>query len=134
MRSHTGGAISFGIGALNVMSRKQRLNTTGSTDAEVVGTSDYVPKNIWFQIFLGEQGYPIKENIMYQNNQSEIRLERNGRRSYGQASRHINIRYSFVKDRIDNGKLRIEYCPTENMLADFLRSPCRAHCSVCFVI
>jgi len=123
MRSHTGGALSFGVRALNVMSRKQRLNTTSSTEAEVVGTSDYVPKKIWFQMFLEEQGFPIKENIMYQDNQSAICLERNGRRSCGQASRHINIRYVFVKDRIDNGKLRIEYCPTENMLADFFTKP-----------
>ena len=123
MRSHTGGAISFGVGALNVMSRKQRLNTTSSTEAEVVGTSDYVPKNIWFQLFLEEQGYPIKENVLYQDNQSAIRLERNGRRSCGQASRHINIRYFFVKDRVDNGKLLIEYCPTESMLADFFTKP-----------
>ena len=106
-----------------MMSRKQRLKTTSSTEAEVVGTSDYVPKNIWFQLFLEEQGYPIKENILYQDNQSAIRLERNGRRSCGQASRHINIRYFFVKDRIDNGKLLIEYCPTESMLADFFTKP-----------
>ncbi len=46
MRSHTGEAISFGVGALNMMSRKQRLNTTSSTEAVVVGTSDYVLKNI----------------------------------------------------------------------------------------
>jgi len=64
MRSHTGGAISFGVGTLNVMSYKQRLNATSSTEAEVVGTSEYVPKNTWFRMFLEEQGYPIKENIM----------------------------------------------------------------------
>ncbi len=58
MHSHTGGAISFGVGALNVMSYKQRLNATSSMEAEVVGTSEYVPKNIWFQMFLEEQGYP----------------------------------------------------------------------------
>ncbi len=29
----------------------------------------------------------------------------------------------FVKDRIDNGKLLIEYCPTESMLADFFTKP-----------
>ena len=118
MRSHTGGAISFGGGALNVMSCNQRLNTTSSTEAEVVGTSDDVPKNIWFQMFLEEQGYPVKENVLYQDNQSAIRLERSGRKPCGQASTHF-----FVKGRIDNGKLRIEYCHTESMFPDFFTKP-----------
>jgi len=61
MRSHTGRALSLGVGALNVMSRKLRLNSKSSAEAEVVGTSDYVPKNIWFQMFLEEQRYSLKE-------------------------------------------------------------------------
>ena len=34
-------------------------------------------------------------------------------------SRHIHIRYFFVKDRIDKGEMRVEYCPTYLMLAEF---------------
>ncbi len=36
---------------------------------------------------------------------------------------HINIRYFFITDRVKNNELQIEYCPTEDMVADFLMKP-----------
>jgi hypothetical protein len=50
-------------------------------------------------------------------------LEKNGRRSSSRRTRHINIRYFFVTDRIQSKELTVEYCPTEEMLADFFTKP-----------
>ena len=61
----------------------------------------------------------LKKNVLYQDNQSAIRLEKNGRMSYGQKSKHINIRFFWVTDQVKNEDLTIEYCPKELMLADF---------------
>ena len=74
-------------------------------------------------MFLGDQGYEIKNNTIYQDNQSAIRMERNGRNSCTGNSRHIHIRYFFVKDRIDNGEFKVEYCPTHTMNADYFTKP-----------
>ena len=41
--SHTGGAISLGTGTIHDRSTKQKLNVKSSTEAELVGTSDYMP-------------------------------------------------------------------------------------------
>ena len=60
-----------------------------------------------------------KNNIVYQDNQSAIKMEQNGRDSTTGKSRHINIRYFFVKDRIAKGGNKVEYCPTGLMLADY---------------
>ena len=38
-------------------------------------------------------------------------------------SGHIDIRYFFVKDRVESGDLRIEHCPTLDMLADYFTKP-----------
>jgi Reverse transcriptase (RNA-dependent DNA polymerase) len=119
MKSHTGGAISFGWGVVLPRSTKQKLNTKSSTEAEVVGASDYLPNTIWTKMFMEEQGYPINTNRYAQDNQSAIKLEVNGRSSAGSKSRHINIRYFFMKDRVKTEKIDIFYCPTEAMLADF---------------
>jgi len=54
---------------------------------------------------------------------SLLRAGTNGRRSCGQKSRHIDIRYFFIKDRIDSGNIKVVYCPTEEMLADFFTKP-----------
>ena len=93
MRSHTGGAISLGWGTVHTKSSKQKLNTKSSTEAEVVGMSDYVPYTIWFVNFLQAQGYEIVSNTIFQDNQSAIRMEKNGRNSCTGNSRHIDITY-----------------------------------------
>jgi hypothetical protein len=123
MRSHTGGVVSFGIGALMGKSWKQRLNVKSSTEAELVGASDYLPHAIWARKFMERQGYILSENTFYQDNQSAIRFQKNGRKSCGSNSRHIDIRYFFIKDRLETDKFTVEYCPTEQMLADFFTKP-----------
>jgi len=123
MKSHTGGCISFGIGVLLAMSAKQKLNVKSSTEAEVVGASDYLPNCIWTRMFMEAQGYKMKESTYYQDNMSAMKLEKNGKMSAGRNSRHIDIRYFFAKDRIDTEGIDIVYCPTEQMLADFFTKP-----------
>ena len=123
MKRHTGGVISFGRGAIVSKSSKQKLNTKSSTEAELVGASDFLPSSIWTRMFLEEQGYKIIENTFYQDNQSAMKLEKNGRMSCGQKSRYIDIRYFFIKDRLLSENIKIEYCPTEQMIADFFTKP-----------
>ena len=84
MRSHTGGGITFGTGTITSKSSKQKLNVKSSTEGEVVGMSDYVAFPIWLRYFLQEQGYDVKENIVYQDNQSAMKIEMNGKQSCGQ--------------------------------------------------
>jgi len=81
MKSHTGGAFSLGRGALMCKLTKQKLNTKSSTKAEVAGLSNYLPNVIWAKMLLAEQGYELPDNVFYQDNQSAIRLEKNGRAS-----------------------------------------------------
>ena len=123
MKSHTGGCMSFGLGVLMAMSTKQKLNTKSSTEAEVVGAADYIGYLVWLRMFLEAQGYTIKENILYQDNMSAMKLETNGRMSSGKNTRHIDIKYFFAKDRIDTEGIDIVHCPTEQMLADFFTKP-----------
>ena len=128
MKSHTGGATILGSGAIMCKSTKQKLNTKSSTEAKVVGSSDYLPNTIWARMFLAKQGCELTENIFYQDNQSAIRLEKNGRASCGQNSRHIDIRYFFMQDRFESGGISVVYCPTDKMLANSLQSLFKAVC------
>ena len=105
------------------ISMKQKLNTKSSTDAELVGADDASVMILWTRMFMEEQGYEIDRNILYQDNQSAILLEINGRRSAGKRSRALNVRYFFLTDHVAKGNLEIEYCPTEDMMADFMTKP-----------
>jgi hypothetical protein len=123
MKSHTGATVSFGKGSVYSMSRKQRINTKSSTEAEIIGVDDGMPLVIWTRNFMTAQGYDIRDNVIYQDNQSAMLLEKNGRASSGRRTRHIDIRYFFVTDRVKSGDIRIEYCPTADMVADFFTKP-----------
>ena len=123
MRSQTGGAMSFGLGVIHCKTSRQKLNTKSSTESELVGVSDYIPYNIWMTMFLREQGMVLYKNILYQDNQSAIKMEKNGKESCTGNSRHIDIRYFFVKDRVKKKEVEIVYCPTEQMLADYFTKP-----------
>ena len=70
-----------------------------------------------------EQGYLVKDIYVYQDNESVILLEENGMQSVGKGSRHINIKYFFVTDKVKGKELKIIHCPTEDMTADFYTKP-----------
>ena len=123
MKSHTGGLVSFGTGALLCKSNKQKLNTRSSTEAEVVGASEYLPNTLWLQMFMNAQGYPTTTTYFEQDNESTIKLEKNGHASAGPKSRHVDIRYFWIKDRINSAKVDIRHCPTLRMIADFFTKP-----------
>lgn len=123
MKGHTGGMLSLGKGAIYSTSQKQKLNTKSSTESELVGVDDLMPQILWTRLFLQAQGFCVTNNIVYQDNQSSIKLENNGRGSSGKHSRHINICYFFVTDRVAQGDLSIKYCPTDMLIADFYTKP-----------
>ena len=59
-------------------------------------------------------------NKVYQDNQSEVSMDNNGLNSCTGISIHINTRHFFVKDGVDKGELKIEYCPTQITLVDYV--------------
>ena len=74
---------------------------------------------MWTKYFLLAQGHFIRDNIVYQDNKSAMLLETNDIASSSKRTRHINILFFFVADRIKAGELRMEYCSTHEMVADF---------------
>jgi hypothetical protein len=123
MRSRMGASMSLGNGSPISLSRKQKLNTKSSFEAEVVGIDDAMPLVIWMRNFMEGQGYTVNDNIVYQDNMSAMLLEKNGRASSSHCTHHINIWYFFVSHRVKNGELCIEYCPTDEMIGDFFTKP-----------
>ena len=123
MWSHMGGMLSLGKGAVYGASTCQKLNTRSSTEAELLSVDDCMPQILWTRYFLEAQGYQIQDSVVYQDNQSSMFLANNGRASSSKWTRHINIHYFFVTDRIQVGDIRVAYCPTDDMVANFFTKP-----------
>ncbi len=102
------------------VSTKQKLNTKSSTESEYVSNDNMMPIILWTRYFLLSQGYEVIENLLLQDNKSSILLERNGKASSGKHTRHINICYFFITDQVNMKELTIKWCPTKQMVADFM--------------
>jgi hypothetical protein len=123
MRSHTGGYMTVGKGAAYAVSIKQKLNTRSSTEAELVAVNDVIAQVIWTRYFLQAQGIEVGPSKIYQDNLSAMLMEKNGRGSSSKRTRHIDIRYFFIADRVNSKQVTIEHCPTELMIGDFFTKP-----------
>ena len=113
----------MGKGVIHARSSKQTLNSKSSTETELIGGSDYLPYALWHIYFLKSQGYEVECKMLYQDNESTIKLLKNGKQSSRKQTRHIDIRYFWISDRLKKEKIKVEYCPTKCMLADFFTKP-----------
>jgi hypothetical protein len=123
MRGHTGDAMTMGRGFPLDKSNKHKLNTRSSMESEIVAFDDLIPQILWTHLFMKAQGFVVRDNILYQDNKSAMLLETNGRSSSSKRTRHIKIRYYYVADQIAKGDLRVVWCPTDKVIADFLTKP-----------
>jgi len=71
--------------------------------------------------FLKYQGLDVAPEST-QDNMSTIKLAEKGN-STSDRTRHIKIRYYFVNQFLENGEMKIKYCPTDEMVADILTKP-----------
>jgi hypothetical protein len=121
-KSHTGGILSLGAGPVFAKSTRQKLNTISSTEAELVGVSDMLPQALWTRDWIISQGYEIGPLVVLQDNTSTISLSTKGP-SNKERTRHIAIRYYWVKDRVLAGEVEVKHLGTSDMIADFLSKP-----------
>ena len=69
-------------------------------------------------MILDSKDYKLKESILFQDNQSAIKISNSA-----QKTRHMDIRYCWIADRLKSENISIDYCPTLKMLADFFIKP-----------
>ena len=113
----------MGTGCAVATSTKQKCNVRSSTIGELVAVDEMMAQILRTRLFMKAQGIKVTDNILYQYNRSAILLEKNGRVSSSKRTKHIEIRYYYVADRIAKGDLSVVWCPTDKMIADFLTKP-----------
>ena len=107
MIGHTSGRLSMGRGLPFVTPTKQNLNIRSSTEADIVRVDDCMEEVCWTHYFLESQDYNVTEKIFYQENQSEILLDKNGKASSIKITNHINIQSFFVTYRINKKEVTV---------------------------
>ena len=122
-KSHSGCAIVLGNnGPVHVKSTKQKLVTKSSTEAELVALSDYASQAIWARNLVAAQGYDVGPVVLHQDNMSCMALMKRGGPA-SERTRHIDIRYFWVKERVDGKDAVIRHLSTEKMHVNVMTKP-----------
>ena len=103
-------------------SSTQKLNTTSSTEAELVAMTEAGNQVLWTRNFLIHQEYEVGPALIYQDKLSTFQLVKNGR-SNSERTRHIDIKSFFLHDQIKSDHIIVTYKSTKEMIADLLTKP-----------
>jgi len=122
MRGQSGGVLMTGNCAVLFKSCKQKVNTRSSTEAELIAVDDMLPMIQWTKNFLKEQGLDLDTEIK-EDNRSTMLLMKNGKSSSGKRTKHLDVRYFYVKDLLDRGIIKLSHCLSKKMIADFFTKP-----------
>jgi hypothetical protein len=121
-KSHSGAVICVGGACVLAISRKQKIVTKDSTEAELVALSDLITEIERCDEFMRNQGMKeIDIPVIFQDNTSTISLVTKG--GGKQRTKHLRVRQQLVKEKYDMKEVKIEYVKTQEMLADLLTKP-----------
>ena len=121
--SHTGSCVVVGDrGAVHCKSTKQSSMSKSSTEAELIALSDSANQALYLRWFLIDQGYKTGPVTFYQDNTSTMALMARGKPG-AERTRHIDIRYFWLADRVKGGEASIVHMRTAEMYANVLTKP-----------
>ena len=107
-------------GAVSWSSKKQELVTLSTTEAEYMAATHAVKEALWLRRLISDL-FPDSlsaPTTLYGDNQSAIALAHGGQ--YHSRTKHIDIRYHFIRYIIEAGSIKLIYCPTDEQTADTL--------------
>ena len=106
-------------GAVSWRAKKQATGAMSSEGAGYMALLQATKESLWIQRLLDKLGRTAENpNIIYTDNQGAIALAHNP--EHHARTKHVDIQYHFVRNCVEDGTTRLEYCPTEDMVADGL--------------
>jgi hypothetical protein len=96
----------------------QRCVSLSTCESEYIALSLATRECVWLRQLLSDLGFVQPPTVLYEDNQGAIALASNA--MVNQRSKHIDIRYHYVRQMVQRGTVTIVYCRTEEMLADIL--------------
>ncbi|CAI0428727.1 unnamed protein product [Linum tenue] len=132
-KSITGFAVFYGTNLISWFTRKQKAVSRSSTECEYRALATLASEVIWLQALLSELGQHLSAPpVLWCDNLGATYLAHNP--VFHSRSKHMEIEFHFVRDRVFKGQLQVRYIPATDQLADVLakpltRIPFRQYCS-----
>lgn len=120
-KSTTGYVIFYLGGPISWGSRKQPIVATSSTEAEYIAAADCCKEILHIKSLIEELLGKSVFALLNIDNQSAIKLIKDG--VVNRRSKHIDVKYRFIHEKVKQKIIKIEYCPTDKQLADLFTKP-----------
>jgi hypothetical protein len=118
-KSTYGCYFSLGSGMISWYSRKQKSVALSSAEAEYMAANQASCEAIWLRKILADLfDIDLDPTTIFCDNQSCIKLSENP--VFHDRSKHIEIIYHFIRDKVQNGVVKPQYVPTNEQVADIL--------------
>jgi hypothetical protein len=125
-RSVSGYAWFYAGGLIAHVSKKQATVALSSTEAEYMAVTHSVQEGIWLRSLFGELAIPVHLPITISvDNTGAIALSKESK--FHSRSKHIDIRYHFIRTHIENGTFLPVWLSTHQNIADILTKPLPRH-------
>ncbi|GJR73656.1 retrovirus-related pol polyprotein from transposon TNT 1-94 [Tanacetum coccineum] len=120
-RSTSGSAQFLGNKLVSWSSKKQKCTAISSTEAEYIALSGCCAQILWMRSQLTDYGFQFNKIPLYCDNKSAIALCCNNVQH--SRAKHIDVRYHFIKEQVENGIVELYFVQTEYQLADIFTKP-----------
>ncbi|KAJ9566535.1 hypothetical protein OSB04_002501 [Centaurea solstitialis] len=120
-KSTTGGCHLLGGKLVSWTSKKQNFVSTSTAEAEYVVAGSYCAQVLWMRNQLLDYGFQLSKIPIFCNNTSAIAIANNP--VLHSKTKHIEIRYHFIRDHVMNGDVELHFIPTEYQLVDLFTKP-----------
>ena len=120
-RSTTGYVFTLSSAAISWYSGKQKTVSVSTTNAEYLALGATVREGLFFQQLYEEMGMKFKPIEIFEDNQAAIAIAKNP--VHYSKQKHIDIQHHFLREEVNNGRIKVTYCPTDQMVADILTKP-----------
>lgn len=115
----TGNLFLMAGGPISWLSKKQAVIALSTSEAEYVSVSAATQEAVWLRRLLADiQAVPEGLTIIMEDNQGAIGIAKNPIQHA--RTKHIDIRYHYVREALQEGVISLSYCPTDKMIADLL--------------
>ena len=118
-RSTSGYVFKVANSTVSWCSKKQVTVAKSTTEAEYVALSQATQEAIYLRKLLADLGCKADLlTVLYEDNQGAIEISRNPR--FHNRTKHIDVTFHFIRERIASNEIKVVYCPSSDMLADIM--------------
>jgi hypothetical protein len=115
----TGYAFLIDGGTVSWSSKRQEIVSLSTTESEYVVATHSSKEALWLRSLISEVFGTLQEpTTLFSNNQAAIALMRD--HQYHAQTKHIDVRYHWIRWVVEQGAIKVIYCPTDDMVADTL--------------